>query len=82
MTRLPVPTLGAPAADEALDLDRLFPVVYEELRGLAHRRLRAEPSGHTLSTTAIVHETYLKLASERATDFVNRAHFFALAAAS
>jgi RNA polymerase sigma factor (TIGR02999 family) len=84
MTRLPVPTLGAPAADEAqrsaLDLDRLFPVVYEELRRLAHRRLRAESAGHTLSTTAVVHETYLKLASERANDFVNRAHFFALAA--
>jgi RNA polymerase sigma factor (TIGR02999 family) len=84
MTRLSVPRLGESTADEAQrnahDLDRLFPVVYEELRRLAHRQLRAESPGHTLSTTALVHETYLKLASERANDFGNRTRFFALAA--
>lgn len=62
------------------DLDALFPTVYAELRRVAHRRLRAEPAGHTLSTTALVHETYLKLSEQRAGVFGNRAHFFALAA--
>jgi RNA polymerase sigma factor (TIGR02999 family) len=61
-------------------LDRVFPVVYDELRRIAHQRLRAEPGGHTLCTTALVNETYLRLASERAEDFGNRERFFALAA--
>src|SRR5690349_6443305 len=69
MTRVSVPTIGGSTADEAQrsahDLDRLFAVVYEELRRVAHRHLRAESPGPTLSTTALVHETYLKLASER-----------------
>jgi RNA polymerase sigma factor (TIGR02999 family) len=63
-----------------LELDSLFPAVYAELRRLAHRRLRAEVKGHTLSTTALVHETYLKLADQRNSQFDNRPHFFALAA--
>ena len=62
------------------ELDTLFPAVYAELRRLAHRRLRAEANGHTLSTTALVHETYLKLADQRNSQFDNRPHFFALAA--
>ncbi len=62
------------------ELDTLFPAVYAELRRLAHRRLRAEATGHTLSTTALVNETYLKLADQRSSQFDNRAHFFALAA--
>jgi len=65
---------------EALELDALFPVVYSALRRLAHRRLRAENLGHTLSTTALVNETYLKLADQRVSEFANRPHFFALAA--
>ena len=63
-----------------LELASLFPAVYAELRRLAHRRLRAEATGHTLSTTALVHETYLKLADQRNSQFDNRPHFFALAA--
>ena len=63
-----------------LELDALFPAVYAELRRVAHRRLRAEQGGHTLSTTGLVHETYLKLAGESGAQFGNRAHFFALAA--
>jgi RNA polymerase sigma factor (TIGR02999 family) len=55
-------------------------VVYDELRRLAHRQLHAEAGGHTLSTTALVHEAYLKLAAQRANEFQNREHFFALAA--
>lgn len=43
-------------------LDELFPVVYEEMRRVAHRHLRGEDSGHTLGTTALVHEAYLELA--------------------
>jgi RNA polymerase sigma-70 factor (ECF subfamily) len=60
-------------------LDRLIPLVYDELRGVAHRRLRSEQTGHTLQTTALVHEAYARLA---AADFSpnDRAHFFALAA--
>jgi RNA polymerase sigma factor (TIGR02999 family) len=74
---VPEPPPPPPASRE---IDRLFPTVYAELRRLAHRRLRAESEGHTLSTTALVHETYLKLASQRADEFGNRAQFFALAA--
>jgi RNA polymerase sigma factor (TIGR02999 family) len=57
-----------------------MPRVYAELRRVAHRQLRAERSGHTLSTTALVHETYLKLDRETGAPWTNRAQFFALAA--
>ncbi|HWH53013.1 MAG TPA: ECF-type sigma factor [Gemmatimonadales bacterium] len=84
MPRLSDSTRDALATDESMQgmhvLDRLFPVVYEELRRLAHRRLRSESPGHTLSTTALVNETYLKLAKERGGDFQSRERFFALAA--
>jgi RNA polymerase sigma factor (TIGR02999 family) len=69
------PTGGAPR-----ELDEVFTTVYAELRRLAHRRLRSEAPGHTLNTTALVHETYLRLASQRGDIFGNRQHFFALAA--
>jgi RNA polymerase sigma factor (TIGR02999 family) len=61
-------------------LDGLMPVVYGELRRMAHRQLAAERSGHSLSTTALVHEAYLRLTAQREAAWVNRAHFFALAA--
>jgi RNA polymerase sigma factor (TIGR02999 family) len=61
-------------------LDRLLPVVYEELRRLAHRYLTHERPEHTLQTTALVHEVYLKLIDQRSVDWENRAQFFALAA--
>jgi len=57
----------------------LVPVVYEEMRGQARRLLRLERSDHTLQTTALVHETYLKLAEQRVVHWENRAHFFWLA---
>ena len=60
-------------------LDDLVPVVYEQLHRLAHRRLQAEPTGHTLCTTALVHETYLRLVDQRQCDWHDRAHFFAIA---
>jgi RNA polymerase sigma factor (TIGR02999 family) len=61
-------------------LDRLMPVVYNELHRLAHRQLRGEHDGHTLNTTALVHETYLRLAGIDQVQWKDRAHFFAVAA--
>lgn len=61
-------------------VDRLLPLVYDELRGIAAARLRAERAGHTLSATALVHEAYLKLVHQDRVDWKNRAHFFAVAA--
>ncbi len=60
-------------------LDALLPAVYVELRRLAGRHL-AGSRGHTLQPTALVHEAYLKLIDQRAVDWQNRAHFFAIAA--
>ena len=60
-------------------LDRLFPLVYEELRKLAHARMRQERPDHTLNTTALVHEAYLKLVDLDQVEWQDRAHFFALA---
>lgn len=60
-------------------LEQLLPHVYQELRTLAHRYLSREAAGHTLSTTALVHEAYLKLAGGD-TDWRDRAHFFGYAA--
>ncbi len=67
-------TEGDPSA-----LDRLMPLVYEELRRVAHRRLAGERTGHTLQTTALVHEAYARMA-EADLPLQNRVHFFALAA--
>jgi len=60
--------------------DAVFPIVYEQLRGMAHRQLRRENVGHTLGTTALVHEAYLRLVDQRQSRFQDRAHFFAIAA--
>jgi RNA polymerase sigma factor (TIGR02999 family) len=66
---------------EGSDLMRqLFPLVYGELRRVAHRQLGAEPAGHTLSTTAVVHEAYLKLAGQPRAQWRDRGQFFAVAA--
>jgi len=61
-------------------LAELTPLVYEELRHLAHRQMRAERSDHTLQTTALVNEAYLRLADQTNQRWQNRAHFFAVAA--
>lgn len=61
-------------------LNRLFPLVYDELRRLARNQLRSERAGHTLSTTALVHEAYLKLVDQTRVEWRNRAHFYAIAA--
>lgn len=61
-------------------VDVLLPVVYDELRRIAERSLRRERVDHTLQTTALVHEAYLKLVDQREAQWQNRAHFFAIAA--
>jgi RNA polymerase sigma factor (TIGR02999 family) len=61
-------------------LDALLPVVYKELRRLAHVQLRHERPDHTLQSSALVHEAYLRLVGLNAPQWENRAHFFAIAA--
>ena len=61
-------------------LRRLIPAVYNELRRVAHYQLRKERPGHTLQTTALVHEAYVSLLKQEPKDFANRAHFFAVCA--
>lgn len=60
-------------------LDELMPLVYDELRRQASRYLRKERQGHTLQTTALIHEAYLKLAGQNEIEWQNRSHFFAIA---
>jgi RNA polymerase sigma factor (TIGR02999 family) len=64
--------------EEAIEL--LMPLVYEELRRLAHRHLGRERAGHTLQTTELVHEAYLRLVDQKEVRWQNRSHFFAVAA--
>jgi len=61
-------------------LDKLIPLVYEELRRLASHYLRRERSNHTLQTTALVHEAYLRLVDQKDSNWQNRAQFFGVAA--
>jgi RNA polymerase sigma factor (TIGR02999 family) len=61
-------------------LDALMPLIYTELRQVAHRYLRHERPGHTLQGTALIHEAYLRLRKQGAQEFENRAHFVAIAA--
>jgi RNA polymerase sigma factor (TIGR02999 family) len=61
-------------------LDRLMPIVYDELRRQAARYLRREQAGHTLQTTALIHEAYVRLVDQRNVQWQNRAHFFGIAA--
>ncbi|HLM00766.1 MAG TPA: sigma-70 family RNA polymerase sigma factor [Pyrinomonadaceae bacterium] len=60
-------------------LDKLMPLVYEELRRQASRYLRRERANHTLQTTALIHEAYLKLIDQNQVEWQNRTHFFAIA---
>jgi len=68
-------TNGSPAAR-----DELMPLVYEELRRLAHRHMRGERPGHTLQTSALVHEAFIRLVDQKDVHWESRAHFFAIAA--
>jgi RNA polymerase sigma factor (TIGR02999 family) len=75
VTRL-LQELGAGRAEA---FDELLPEVIGTLRSIAHRQLRRERPGHTLNTTALVNEAYLKLVGNDRKDWENRAHFFAVA---
>jgi RNA polymerase sigma factor (TIGR02999 family) len=71
--------LQAWSQGETSALEKLTPLVYKELHRLAHRYMSFENPGHTLQTTALVNEAYLRLVSNRAT-WQNRTHFFAISA--
>jgi RNA polymerase sigma factor (TIGR02999 family) len=60
-------------------IDRLMPLVYDELRRLAHHYMGREAPGHTLQTSALVNEAYLRLIDQRSVQWQNRAHFFGIA---
>jgi RNA polymerase sigma factor (TIGR02999 family) len=64
---------------EAAALERLVPLVFDDLRRMARRHLAGERDSHTLEPTALVHEVYLKLADQRSADWQNREQFFAVA---
>jgi RNA polymerase sigma factor (TIGR02999 family) len=72
--------LVALSAGDRGAMDRLFPLVYRELQACAHRQLARRSSGETLNTTALVHETYLKLTANDRQTYTDRVHFFAVAA--
>src|ERR1051325_12007407 len=61
-------------------LDRLMPLIDEELRRLAHRYMSRERAGHTLQTTALVNEAFLRLVNRKNLQWQSRAHFFGIAA--
>ena len=65
---------------DAAALEQLAPLVYAELRKLAHRYMKRERAGHTLQTTAVVHEAFLRLLDNPQEKWQNRAHFYAIAA--
>ena len=82
-------TLSTPGLTELLSdwqqgdqtaLNKLTPLVYDELRRIAHRYVQRERNGHTLGTTALVNEAYLRLAGQKKIEWQNRAHFFAVTA--
>lgn len=63
-------------------LDRLLPLVYDDLKTIARRLMRSEREGHTLNPTAVVHEAYMKLSGLERIDWQGRAHFFGVAASA
>lgn len=76
-----VTRLLAHLAEDGRDaMDRVFPLVYDELHRVAQRKLQSERPGHTLNATALVHEAYLRLAGAANIEWRSRAHFFAVAA--
>jgi len=71
---------GSPPQERDPDMSRLVSLLYEELREVAHRQLRNERAGHTLQTTGLVHEAFIKLVALERVRVTDRGHFFALAA--
>jgi RNA polymerase sigma factor (TIGR02999 family) len=76
----PTELLRAWSQGDGSALDRLMPLVYDELHGLAQRYMRRERPDHTLQATSLVNEAYLRLIDVNRVEFQNRAHFLALAA--
>jgi RNA polymerase sigma factor (TIGR02999 family) len=72
--------LGRWRAGDETAFDALAPLIYGELRRIARRYLRYERPDHTLQSTALVHEAYIRLMKQGTHDFQNRAHFFAISA--
>jgi RNA polymerase sigma-70 factor (ECF subfamily) len=72
--------LAAWTAGDSSALEKLLPLTERELHQIAHRHMRREQPGHTLQTTALVNEAYLRLVDQTRTQWRNRAHFFAVAA--
>jgi RNA polymerase sigma factor (TIGR02999 family) len=66
-------------AGESRAMDKLFPLVYDEMRRIAHRQMAGEHTGHTLDTTGLVHEAYLRLVDQTRAQFTDRTHFFSVA---
>ena len=75
----PTDVLAGLRSGRVESLDQLLPLVYQELRGMARRQLRAQGRGGTLQTTALVHEAYLKLVDQSRAEWKDRAHFLAVA---
>lgn len=65
---------------DEMALERMMPLVYDELRVMAKRYMNSQPSGHTLQTTALIHEAYMKLAGDKDKRWENRSHFYGVAA--
>jgi len=71
--------LEAHSSGDQKTLDELMPLVYDEMLEMAHARMLGERSGHTLNTTDLVHEAYMKLIKFNRIEWVNRVHFFGIA---
>lgn len=74
--------MGKHEYDESRAVSELMPVVYDELRRLAHRYMQGERPGHSLQATALVNEAYLRLKKDKRRPWRNRTHFLAIAAGS
>jgi RNA polymerase sigma factor (TIGR02999 family) len=75
-----VQLLSSAAKGDAKTAEKLLPLVYQELRSLAARKMAQQSPGHTLQATALVHEAYLRLAGSEQRDWEGRTHFFSAAA--
>jgi RNA polymerase sigma factor (TIGR02999 family) len=71
--------LNAHASGDRQAIDRLMPLIYDDMRRMAQNKLRGERADHTLNTTALVHEAYLKLVKFDRINYQNSSHFFAIA---
>src|SRR6266853_3987703 len=72
--------LVAYSAGDRAALDELMPLVYEELRQMAHHYISRERPGHTLQTSALINEAYIRLVDQKNIQWQDRAHFFGIAA--